>query len=154
MSRSGADLALLMLGGYRRMVDTVLAQLDERGFADVRPVHEFAMRGIAAGADSASDLGRRMSVSKQAAAKTIATLLERGYVVRSADPADARRKRLEVTDLGWEIMRTGEQLFDAAREEFARQIGAERLAALERDLATIVGDAGVRSDTPGWIADT
>ena len=91
MSRSGADLALLLLGGFRSLVDAATAELAVRGYEDVRPVHDFAMRAIAAGADNASELGRRLSVSKQAAAKTIAVLQERGYVAREADPLDARR---------------------------------------------------------------
>ncbi|MDF2576286.1 MAG: putative MarR-family transcriptional regulator, partial [Agromyces sp.] len=136
MSRSGAELALLLLGAYRRMVDDVVAGLSARGYPDVRPVHDFAMRAIAAGADSASELGRRMSVSKQAAAKTIAVLVERGYVDREADPEDARRKRLEVTPLGFEVMRVGEALFDELRESFAREIGASELAELEAALRT------------------
>src|ERR1700683_3210544 len=108
MSRSGADLALLLLGGFRSLVDSATAELAERGYEDVRPVHDFAMRAIAAGADDASKLGRRLSVSKQAAAKTVAVLEERGYVARGSDPLDARRKRLEVTALGFEVMRVGE----------------------------------------------
>ena len=71
----------------------------------MHPVHDFAMRAIAAGADSASELGRRLSVSKQAAAKTVAVLEQRGYVARGADPLDARRKRLQVAALGFEVMR-------------------------------------------------
>ena len=69
MSRSGADLALLLLGGFRPLVDDAVLELAERGHEDVRPVHDFAMRAIVAGADNASELGRRLSVSKQAAAK-------------------------------------------------------------------------------------
>ncbi|WP_136706165.1 MarR family transcriptional regulator [Agromyces sp. H66] len=152
MSRSGAELALLLLGAYRRMVDEVVAGLAAQGYPDVRPVHDFAMRAIADGADSASELGRRMSVSKQAAAKTIAVLVERGYVDREADPADARRKRLDVTPLGFEVMRAGEALFDELRESFAREIGASGLASLEAALQTLVGDSVVRIETPGWVA--
>lgn len=152
MSRSGAELALLLLGAYRRMVDDVVAGLAARGYPDVRPVHDFAMRAIAAGADSASELGRRMSVSKQAAAKTIAVLVERGYVDREADPEDARRKRLEVTPLGFEVMRVGETLFEELRESFAREIGASELAELEAALRTLVGDSAVSIEAPGWVS--
>src|ERR1700686_1847947 len=107
MSRSGADLALLLLGGFRVLVDDAIEQLAQRGYEDVRPVHDFAMRAIAAGADNASELGRSLSVSKQAAAKTGAMLQDRGYVARKADPLDARCKRLQVTSLGFEVMREG-----------------------------------------------
>jgi DNA-binding MarR family transcriptional regulator len=152
MSRSGADLALLLLGGFRVLVDEAVLELAKRGYKDVRPVHDFAMRAIAAGADDASELGRRLSVSKQAAAKTVAVLEERGYVTRGADPLDARRKRLEVTELGFEVMQVGEAVFDELRDTWKRKIGAKQLERFESDLAALVGASQVRVDTPGWIA--
>jgi len=152
MSRSGADLALLLLGGFRTLVDAATAELARRGHADVRPVHDFAIRAIAAGADTASELGRRLSITKQSAAKTIAVLQERGYVAREPDPLDARRKRLQVTALGFDMLRQGELIFDELREQWARQIGAAELTALEAQLSALVGAGPVRFDTPGWVA--
>lgn len=152
MVSSGPQLALLLLGSYRKLVDAAVAELDLRGFKDVRPVHDFALRAIAAGADSASELGRRLTVSKQAAAKTIGVLLERGYIVRADDPADRRRKRIEVTPLGFDVMRTGEAIFDELREGWGRQMSAGELETLEAQLRRFVGDAPVRSEAPGWVA--
>jgi len=134
----GAELALLLLGGFHSMVDDVVVELAHRGHAGVRPVHEFALRAIDGGAGTASALGRRLSVSKQAAAKTIAALEELGYVDRGPDPDDARRKRLEVTDRGHELMAVGGALFDDVRDRWAQQIGARRLDALQDDLAALV----------------
>jgi len=133
-------------------VDDAILELAERGYEDVRPVHDFTMRAIAAGADNASELGRRLSVSKQAASKTVAVLEERGYVTRGADPLDARRKRLQVTDLGFEVMRVGEAVFDELRDHWKQKIGAQQLERLESDLATLVGASTVRLESPGWIA--
>ncbi|BCL25624.1 MarR family winged helix-turn-helix transcriptional regulator [Streptomyces aurantiacus] len=151
MSRSGADLALLLLGGFRSLVDAATAELARRGYEDVRPVHDFAMQAIIAGADNASELGRRLSVSKQAAAKTIAVLQERGYVARDVDPLDARRKRLQVTPLGFELLRQGEAIFDELRNEWEQRIGTAELASLEAHLAALVGAHPVRLDAPGWL---
>jgi DNA-binding MarR family transcriptional regulator len=153
MSRSGADLALLLLGGYRSLIDTATSELAAQGHEDFKPVHEFALRAIAAGADSASDLGRRTSVSKQAAAKTIAVLLERGYLVSAPDPHDARRKRVEVTKRGFEVMTLGEAILDDARKTWEKQIGSTDLARLEAHLAALVGDGAIRIDAPGWVAE-
>jgi DNA-binding MarR family transcriptional regulator len=152
MSRSGADLALLLLGGFRSLVDAAVVELALRGYQDVRPVHDFAIRAIAAGADNASELGRRMSVSKQAAAKTIAVLQERGYVARDTDPRHARRMRLQVTPLGFEVLRQGEAIFDELRDQWERQIGTAHLENLETHLAELVGTPPVRFDTPGWMS--
>lgn len=152
MSRSGADLALLLLGGYRTLVDAATVELAARGYEDFRPVHDFAMRAIAAGADSASELGRRTAVSKQAAAKTITVLVDRGYVSREPDPGDARRKQLRVTPLGFDVLRQGESIFDELRARWARQLGAAELAALEARLRELVGEGAVRADAAGWVA--
>jgi DNA-binding MarR family transcriptional regulator len=139
MSRAGADLALLLLGGFRTLADQATAELVARGYAEIRPVHEFALQAILSGADNASELGRRLSVSKQAAAKTIAALEERGYVAREADPADKRRMRLYVTDHGQAMLRAGEAIFDQLRAGWEAQVGASRLAQVEDVLRQLVG---------------
>ena len=151
MSRSGADLALLLLGGFRSLVDAAIVELAARGYEDVRPVHDFAMRAIAAGADNTAELGRRLAVSKQAAAKTVAVLQQRGYVTRDADPFDARRKRLEVTGLGFEVLREGETIFNELRDQWQERIGSASLETMEEHLATLVGPLPASSDTPGWM---
>lgn len=152
MSRSGADLALLLLGGFRLLVDSATAELADRGFEDFKPVHEFALRAIVAGAESASELGRRTGVSKQAAAKTIAVLVDRGYVAIAPDPDDARRKRLTVTPRGIDVMRQGEEILASVRAQWEKQIGRTELATLEAYLTALVGDAAIRVESPGWVA--
>ena len=102
------------------------------------PVHEFALRAIAGGADTASALGRRLSVSKQAAAKTIAALEQLGYVAREPDAADARRKRIAVTPRGHELMEVGGALFDDVRARWAARIGEAELQRLEAHLGQLV----------------
>lgn len=143
---AGAELALLLLGGFHSMVDEVVAELDRRGHPGVRPVHEFALRAVDSGATSASELARRLAVSKQAAAKTIAALEELGYVERAADPDDARRKRIRVTARGHELMSIGGDLFDDVRERWASQIGTRQLQALEASLNQVVERRPLRAD--------
>lgn len=134
----GAELALLLLGGFHAMVDDVVAELAVRGHPDVRPVHEFALRAVDGGAATASELGRRLAVSKQAAAKTLAALEDLGYVAREPDPGDARRKRIVVTPRGHELMEVGGALFDDVRARWAEAIGADALDALQGHLRTLV----------------
>ena len=134
----GAELALLLLGGFHSMTDEVIAELAERGHPGVRPVHEFALRAIDGGADTASELGRRLSVSKQAAAKTIAAIQRLGYVEIEPDPADGRRRRIQVTSRGRDMMAIGSALFDDVRKRWAAQIGAQQLDALEAHLDQLV----------------
>ena len=152
MSRSGPDLALLLLGGFRSLADQATVELAARGYDDVRPVHDFALQAILSGADTASELGRRLSVTKQAAAKTIAVLEERNYVAREPDSADGRRMRVHVTEHRHAMLREGEAIFDELRSQWQQQVGASALTELENTLRQLVGTRGVRLDTPGSIA--
>jgi DNA-binding MarR family transcriptional regulator len=152
VSRSGADLALLMLAGFRTFADQTTVELAKRGYEDIRPVHDFALHSILSGAADASQLGRAMSVTKQAAARTISILEERGYVAREPDVADRRRMRLQVTERGLAMLREGESIFDEIRDRWAEQVGIESVAALENALRLLVGDNVVRLDSPGWAA--
>ncbi|MEV6536119.1 MarR family transcriptional regulator [Streptomyces sp. NPDC051639] len=139
MARSpGAELALLLLGGFQSMVDDVHGELARRGHPGVRASHEFALRAIDEGADTASELGRRLSVSKQGAARTIAALEKLGYVEREDDPSDGRLKRLRVTGRGHDMMTLGASLFDDVRERWGAHMGLEQLESLETHLARFV----------------
>ena len=152
MNRTGADLALLLLAAYRRLVEDAGAELADRGYADIRPVHDFALRAIDGGADTASELARATAVTKQAAAKTISVLLERGYAARRTDEEDARRKRLTVTPLGRRLLQEGEAVFDSLRASWEERIGAPELARFEQQLGLLAGDARISLEHPGWIA--
>jgi DNA-binding MarR family transcriptional regulator len=109
------------------------------------------MRAIASGADSAAELGRRLQVSRQAAAKTVAVLESRGYVTTAADPDDGRRKRLVVTERGLDLLREGEAAIKQMREQWAAQIGSAELDEIERRLAELVGQP-MLDDAPGWLS--
>ncbi len=152
MSRAGADLALLLLAAYRRLVDTAVVELAHRGFPDASAAHEFAMRAVDGGADHAAALARALGVSKQAAAKTIALLTDRGYVTQEVDERDARRRTVRVTDRGHALMRTGEQIFDELRARWVRSLGEDDLIRMESLLARAVGDDTIDLDAPGSVS--
>jgi hypothetical protein len=59
---------------------------------------------------------------------------------------------LQVTPLGFEMLRQGEAIFDELRHQWERQIGSAELENLEAHLAALVGDPAVRFDTPGWMS--
>ncbi|GLY80998.1 MarR family winged helix-turn-helix transcriptional regulator [Actinoallomurus iriomotensis] len=153
MPRTGADLALLLLAGFRSFADAATAELARRGYPGHRPLHDFAMHAMLSGADNAAELGRRLSISKQAAAKIINVLEERGYVAREPDPADGRRKRLRITPRGSDLLREGEEVFEGLRRQWEQRIGTDQLKELEERLTELVGAAPMRFDTLGWMAE-
>lgn len=134
---SGAALALLLLDGFEAMTAEVVVELAGQGHPGVTATHAFALLAVDAGASGASALGRRLGVSKQAAAKTIAALEQLGYVERVADPADARRRPLRVTPRGYEMNAIGGAAFTQLKDQLQRTLGDDGLASLEAALALI-----------------
>ncbi|HYH29638.1 MAG TPA: MarR family winged helix-turn-helix transcriptional regulator [Pseudonocardia sp.] len=147
----GWVLPLLLFGGFRALIDRLHAELAEQGHPDVRPVYGFAMQAIGRDGVTASELGRRLVVSKQAAGKTIDRLVVLGYAERSADAADARRKLVRLTPRGYDALARSATVFEQLREEWAQQLGAERVRALEADLRAVVPGQAVRLDAASWF---
>src|SRR6202008_2068659 len=88
----GFELALLLLAGFRTLIEALHAELASQGPPDARPAPGFVLRPTGPHGVTATELGRRLGVSKQAAGKTVDRLEKLGYVTRAGDARDARRK--------------------------------------------------------------
>ena len=149
--RYGFELPLLLFAGFRSIIDELHAELARRGHPDLRPAHGFAMQAIGLGGTTATEAGRRLGVSKQAAGKTIDRLTELGYVERFDDTADRRRKLVRLTPRGIGALTASAIIFGQIRARWEAELGAERLAALEASLATMAPGETFRLDVPGWF---
>lgn len=152
-SRPAFELPLLLAAAFRSIVDDLHAELAEQGHPGVRPVHGFALQAIGPDGASTSELGRRLGVSKQAAAKTASALVAMGYVESTADEHDARSRTLRRTERGDDCLDRSAAIFERLRHGWADQLGAKRVSQLEDDLATVVGTRGATTlgDLPGWL---
>ena len=151
MSNAGYELPLLLFGGFRVIIDELHAELARRGHADLRPAHGFAMQAIGFGGATASDVGRRLGISKQAAGKTVDRLEALGYVHRASDDADRRRKLVRLTAHGIEALTLSAMIFSDIQARWARTLGPARLDDLEASLRTMVPGDTFRLDVPGWF---
>ena len=145
----GYELPLLLFGGFRMLIDRLHEELARQGHADARPAHGFALQAIGAGV-TASELGRRLGVSKQAAGKTVDRLVRLGYVERVASEADARAKVVRLTPLGLDLLNRSAAIFDELRAEWVRTLGPEQVAGVEAALRAVV-PPGLRVDALGWF---
>jgi DNA-binding MarR family transcriptional regulator len=148
----GYELPFLLFGGFRTLIDRLHAELARRGHPDVRPAYGFAMQAVGVQGATASEIGRRLGVSKQAAGKTVERLEALGYAERADDPGDARRKIVRLTAHGIDALTKSAEIFDDLRNDWARAVGAERIGALEADLRKVVGPAAYRLDAAGWFS--
>lgn len=151
--RAGHELPLLLLAAFRAGIDDLHAELADAGHPGVRPVHGFALQALGADAISTAELGRRLGVSKQAAAKTAVGLEALGYVAREPDPSDARVRLLRTTPRGRDCLATSAEILDRRHARLATELGPDRLTALESDLAHLAGTPTTPrpGDLPGWL---
>lgn len=147
----GYELPLLLFSGFRTLIDRLHEELARQGHADARPAHGFALQAIGVAGVTASELGRRLGVSKQAAGKTVDRLMRLGYVERVASEVDARAKVVCLTPLGLDLLNRSAAIFDRLRSEWVRTLGEDRVAAVEAALRAVV-PPGVRVDAVGWFA--
>jgi DNA-binding MarR family transcriptional regulator len=148
----GWMLPLLLFGGFRTLVDRLHAELARQGHPGLRPAYGFAMQAIGREGATASELGRRLGVSKQAAGKTVDRLVELGYAERSADAADARRKLVRLTPRGYDALARSAAGFERLRAEWAEQLGTDGMRTLEANLRTVVPPTSIRLDAASWLA--
>lgn len=148
----GYELPLLLLAGFRAVIDEAHEELAARGHPELRPAHGFAMQAVGTFGATAADVGRRLGVSKQAAGKTIDRLVELGYVERGGESADRRRKLVRLTARGTEALMLSAGAFEHVRARWAALLGADRVAALEADLRRAAPGPALRLDVPGWLA--
>jgi len=147
----GFVLPLLLFAGFRTMIDRLHAELAEQGHPDVRPAHGFALQAIGLDGATASEIGRRLGISKQAAGKTVDRLAAMGYVARVDDAEDGRRKLIRLTPRGIDVLARSALIFDELHDEWASTIGERRLADMETALRSVVPTDGFRLDVPGWL---
>ncbi len=149
--RAGYELALLLFAGFRTLIDELHAELARQGHPEMRPAHGFAMQAIGADGASASDIGRRLGISKQAAGKTVDRLVALGYAERADDPADTRRRVVRLTTRGFDALARSAAIFQQLRGNWARERGEERIRAMEDDLRALAPPVAFRLDAAGWL---
>jgi DNA-binding MarR family transcriptional regulator len=147
----GFELPLLLFAGFRSIIDELHAELARRGHPDMRPAHGFALQAIGLSGATATDAGKRLGISKQAAGKTVERLEELGYVHRTGDDTDRRRKLIRLTPRGIEALALSAMIFNDIRAKWETSLGHSRLADMEAGLREMAPGETFRLDVPGWF---
>jgi DNA-binding MarR family transcriptional regulator len=148
---AGFELPLLLFAGFRALIDALHAELAAQGHPDVRPAYGFAMQAIGPHGATASELGRLLGISKQAAGKTVDRLVSLGYAERATDSSDGRRKLVRLTPHGADALARSAAIFEDLRAQWASTLGGQRLRELEDGLRVMAPQGSFRLDVPGWF---
>jgi DNA-binding MarR family transcriptional regulator len=113
-------------------------QLEETGYADLRPTHGCVFRFVRDDGMRLTELATHADMTKQSVGELVDDLVDLGYVERIPDPEDRRAKLIRLTAKGVKAQRVGFGLIDEVEAQWAERFGAQRIADLREILEEIV----------------
>jgi DNA-binding MarR family transcriptional regulator len=129
------DLARLLLEARRALATELDADLEERGFPDLRPGHAVLFLTIDRRSGSRlSDLAEQVRLTKQGMMLLVDDLESRGYVRRVPDPSDARAKLVRLTARGRRAAAECRRAVQGLEQRVRRQLGDRRYDTLREVL--------------------
>ena len=114
--------------------------LGEAGYEDIPRNGLYVISGLAAGAGSVplGQLIQELGVSKQAAGQLVDTLVLRGYLERTVDPADRRKLTVGLTERGQGAAAIIDAMARKIDKELFDLVGATNLQSTRRTLAALI----------------
>jgi DNA-binding MarR family transcriptional regulator len=137
-----APLTALLRAAWLARATAVRQALAGAGFDDMPRNGGYVLSAVAAAEVPLSAVISQLGMSKQAAGQLVDTLVLRGYLDRSVDPADRRRLVVAPTGRGEAaaaVIRAAATSLDAALEA---QVGAAQLAHARTVLAALASAGG------------
>jgi DNA-binding MarR family transcriptional regulator len=129
------DVTRLLLEARRALAGELDADLEERGFPDLRPGHAALFLTIDRRSGSRlSDLAEHVRLTKQGMMLLVDDLESRGYVRRVPDPSDARAKLVRLTARGRRAAAECRRAIQGLEQRVRRQLGDRRYDTLREVL--------------------
>lgn len=142
MDERALDLGYLALFVGYAFNQAVQAKLEERGFSGLRQSHGFVIQHLIDAPRTIGELAARLEVTQQAASKSVAELEALGYVERSPDEADARIRRVRLSERGQEVVAFTRRTRAALERRLAARHGESALAQTRALLAEVLESLG------------
>jgi DNA-binding MarR family transcriptional regulator len=124
--------------GYQRRLDQEMAAagFGDRGFPDGR-VMRICSR---AGQTTIAQIGRELEITRQGAAKLVASLRVRGYITVETSTTSRREKTVSLTARAIEYLAAHRAAARRIEQQVLAEVGPEGLESLSRLLEALGGD--------------
>jgi DNA-binding MarR family transcriptional regulator len=131
-------LGRLLAMALTAVIDELHERLADAGWPRVRPMWGFVLLAVRDGPRNIGEVGELLGVTKQAAAKVVASLVDEGLVERRADPGDRRAAVLGLTPDGRRFLADAEAAYQAIETGWAEVAGRRDVAALRRAVSAVL----------------
>jgi DNA-binding MarR family transcriptional regulator len=140
------DLAILLAGAYRALIDRLDEAMEARRIEGMRPSFGFVIRAVDAEQPTITRLAEMLDVTKQSASALADEAERAGFVERVAAPEDRRSRHLRLTAKGRKVRATALAASEKLEHELGETLGLGGLAAMRAGLLEIVARSGGLED--------
>lgn len=133
-------LGRLFATALAAVIDDLHERLAQAGWPRVRPLWGFVLLSLRDQPRNIGEVGALMGVSKQAAAKVVASLIDAGLVDRDDHPTDGRASLIRLSAEGGRFLRDVETAYRAIEETWVGAVGPRRMATMRSVLSDAVSD--------------
>ena len=131
-------LGRLLAMALAAVIDELHERLAGVGWPRVRPMWGFVLLALRDRPRNIGEVGELLGVTKQAAAKVVASLVDEGLVERREDPGDRRAAVLGLTPDGRRFLADAEAAYQAIEDGWAQVAGRRDVAALRRAVTVVL----------------
>jgi DNA-binding MarR family transcriptional regulator len=131
-------LGRLLAMALSAVIDELHERLADAGWPRVRPMWGFVLLAVRGRPRNIAEVGELLGVTKQAAAKVVASLVDEGLVERREDPDDRRAAVLGLTPDGRRFLADAEAAYQAIEAGWTEVAGPRDVAALRRAVSTVL----------------
>ena len=131
-------LGRLLAMALAAVIDELHERLAGAGWPRVRPMWGFVLLALRDRPRNIGEVGELLGVTKQAAAKVVASLVDEGLVERREDPGDRRAAVLGLTPDGDRFLADAEAAYQAIEDGWAQVAGRRDVAALRRAVSVVL----------------
>lgn len=131
-------LARLFVMGAGQLIAQLHERLADEGWSDIRPSFGFVLARLREEPATITSLAAFLGITKQAGSKLIEQMDQAGLVEVGPHPSDARARLVTITPEGGRLRDAAERIYADLEAVWAREIGADAVEAMRRDLGAIL----------------
>lgn len=123
--------------------ESLQASLMKAGFEPVSRTQSMFLLCLASGRNKPSEIATQLGVSRQTVSHIINSLTERGLIVLTTDPVDARARIVDYSDGAEDLRRAARMIVEKLEALLKRRIGAAAFEDLCSGLSQDWGDVAM-----------
>jgi DNA-binding MarR family transcriptional regulator len=124
---------------FRSFEDDLVTRLKTDGYLDVSPTDLNVLRFVKTTGSTSMEIAKLAGVSKQAIAKSIATIEAKGYLKRQPNAQDGRSQFITFTPKGMRLLKSCMLAIAQIEKIYEKKLGKKAFVGLKLTLTQLLG---------------